>query len=187
MSPGIPSGSTSCSIGDGEQAEEISYGALREEARRIASGLVGRGLQPKQTVALMLPTSRDYLASFFGVMLAGGVPVPIYPPARLSQIEDHLRRHARILDNADSACSSITVSQAKTVALLLRAAVPSLHDIVTPQELSRPAVPHRATVPARRTSPSCNTRRAAPAIRRASSSRTPTCSPTCAPWAKRRG
>ena len=126
--------------GDGEQTEEISYGALREEARRIASGLVARGLQPKQTVALMLPTSRDYLASFFGVMLAGGVPVPIYPPARLSQIEDHLRRHTRILDNAQCVLM-ITVSQAKTVALLLRAAVPSLRDIVTPQELSRPAVP----------------------------------------------
>ena len=40
------------------------------------------------------------MQAFFGALLAGGVPVPIYPPARLSQLEDHLRRHARILDNA---------------------------------------------------------------------------------------
>ena len=29
-----------------------------------------------------------------GVLMAGGIPVPIYPPARPSQLEDHLRRHA---------------------------------------------------------------------------------------------
>ena len=26
----------------------------------------------------MLPTSREYFVSFFGVLFAGGVPVPIY-------------------------------------------------------------------------------------------------------------
>jgi acyl-CoA synthetase (AMP-forming)/AMP-acid ligase II len=72
----------------------------------------------------MLPTGRDYLTSFFGVMLAGGIPVPIYPPARLAQIEDHLRRHARILANAE-AVFIITVPQAKGVAALLRAEAPS--------------------------------------------------------------
>jgi 1-acyl-sn-glycerol-3-phosphate acyltransferase len=124
---------------------EISYGLLRDAARCIAAGLLARGLQAKQVVALMLPTSLDYLASFMGVMLAGGIPLPIYPPTRLSQIEDHLRRHARILDNA---CTTllITVPQAKTVAVLLRAAAPSLRDIVTADDLRRPAMPiaHRA-------------------------------------------
>jgi hypothetical protein len=28
--------------------------------------------------------------------------VPIYPPARLSQIEEHVRRHAGILSNAEA-------------------------------------------------------------------------------------
>jgi acyl carrier protein len=84
------------------RAETLSYAGLLAAARRIATGLVSRGLLPRQTVALMLPTGRDYLTSFFGVMLAGGIPVPIYPPARLAQIEDHLRRHARILANAEA-------------------------------------------------------------------------------------
>ena len=67
----------------------------------------------------MLPTGQNYLASFFGVMLAGGIPVPIYPPARLAQIDDHLRRHAHILANAE-AVFIVTVAQAKGVAALLR-------------------------------------------------------------------
>ncbi len=126
--------------GEGEQTTAITYAELLAAARRIASGLVARGLQPQQAVALMLPTGRDYLACFFGVLLAGGIPVPIYPPARLAQIEDHLKRHARILDNAQAAFI-ITVPQAKTVAALLRARAPSLTEIVTPAEIDAEPAP----------------------------------------------
>ena len=125
-------------IGEDGREESISYGALFESAQRIAAGLLRRGLQERQTVALMLPTGRGYLESFFAVLIAGGIPVPIYPPARLAQIEDHLRRHGRILSNAEAALM-ITVEQAKPVAVVLRAAVPSLSGIFTPEELSEKA------------------------------------------------
>ena len=72
----------------------------------IAAGLHAHELQPGQSVALMLPTGRDYLFSFFGILMAGGIPVPIYPPARASQLEEHLRRHAGILGNANAVFSS---------------------------------------------------------------------------------
>ncbi|MBL8375711.1 AMP-binding protein, partial [Accumulibacter sp.] len=117
------------------RADTITYRHLLDQARRVATGLVSRGLLPRQAVALMLPTGSDYLTSFFGVMLAGGIPVPIYPPARLAQIEDHLRRHARILANAE-AVFIITVPQAKGVAALLRAEAPTLTEVLTPEELA---------------------------------------------------
>lgn len=131
--------------GDGEQTQEISYAELLHGARQIAGGLVARGLQARQTVALMLPTGRDYLASFFAVVLADAIPVPIYPPARLAQIDDHLNRHAHILANAE-ALFIITVAQAKGIATLLRAKVPTLREIVCPDELVGPplALPYRA-------------------------------------------
>lgn len=118
---------------------------LLDNARAVANGLIARGVRPAQTVALMLPTGRDYLACFFGAMIAGGIPVPIYPPARMAQIEDHLKRHARILSNAEAALI-VTVEQAKPVARLLQAAVPGLAAVVTPSELHAPAEPlhHRA-------------------------------------------
>ncbi len=71
----------------------------------------------------MLPTGADYFYSFFGILMAGGIPVPIYPPARAAQLEDHMRRHARILDNCATHCL-ITVAEAQRVARLLRAQVP---------------------------------------------------------------
>lgn len=115
----------------------ISYAALQEGAAEVASGLLKHGLQPGQSVAIMLPTSRDYFGCFFGALLAGGVPVPIYPPARVSQIEDHLRRHAGILSNALAAVL-ITVPEAKPVARLLQAQVETLRAVVTVAELSVP-------------------------------------------------
>jgi 1-acyl-sn-glycerol-3-phosphate acyltransferase len=124
--------------GDAQEPEAISYGALADGARALAAGLQARGIVPGQTVAIMLPTSRDYLFSFFGILLAGGIPVPIYPPLRPSQLEDHLRRHAGILANAQ-AVLLITVAKAQWVARLLKAQVEVLRDVVTPEELAVPA------------------------------------------------
>lgn len=128
---------------DDRQGEQpLRYRELLQGARTVAGGLAARGLQPAQAVALMLPTGRDYLVSFFGILIAGGIPVPIYPPARMAQIEDHLKRHARILANA-GAGFIITVEQAKPAALILQAAVPGLSAVLTPEELQS----HRTVAP----------------------------------------
>ena len=119
---------------EGREVEEISYAALLKDAERVAVGLRERGLQPGHTAALMLPTGRDYFSCFIGTMLAGGVPVPLYPPARLPQIEDHLRRHARILSNA-LASTLITTPEVQPIARLLKSQVPEMRTIVTPAEL----------------------------------------------------
>lgn len=113
----------------------ITYGELQREAESIAAGLQRIGIEPGQAVALMLPTSREYFASFFGALLAGAVPVPIYPPARPSQLEDHVRRHRGILANA-LAHTLITVPETKLVAQALRAQVRALQHVVTPAELA---------------------------------------------------
>ena len=123
-------------IGDGDQAEAITYADLQNAAEAVAAGLQARGLQPQQTVALMLPTGREFFAAFFGILIAGGIPVPIYPPARLSQIEDHLRRQRRILANA-GIVALITVPEAQSVARLLRAQIDSLHSVMTVEALSQ--------------------------------------------------
>jgi 1-acyl-sn-glycerol-3-phosphate acyltransferase len=124
---------------EGETLIQISYGALYRGALAVAAGLRERGLEPRQTVALMLPTSRDYFFGFFGILLAGGVPAPIYPPTRPSQIEDHLKRHTRILANAQ-AVLLLTIPEAKPVARLLKSQVDSLRHIITVAELTQATV-----------------------------------------------
>ena len=123
--------------GSDEQIEtRFTYASLRQQAQAVAAGLQQRGLQPGQTAAIMLPTSGDYFLAFFGILLAGGVPVPIYPPVRPNQIEEHLRRHARLLGNAQTV-ALITVPEAKLVARLLQAQVEGLQHVVTVTELQQ--------------------------------------------------
>lgn len=55
-------------------------------------GLQARGIEPGDRVAIMLPTAADFFPAFFGMLYAGAVPVPIYPPARPVQLADHMRR-----------------------------------------------------------------------------------------------
>ena len=82
------------------QDEPVSYARLAAAARAIAAGLLARGAPPGSRVALMLPTGLDFFAAFYGALYAGCVPVPLYPPARPAQLEEHLRRIAGILANA---------------------------------------------------------------------------------------
>lgn len=127
--------------GDEERVEQVlTYQQLYEGATRIAEGLLARGMEPGQRVSIMLPTCGDYFFSFFGILLARGVPVPIYPPARMSQLEDHLRRHATILANA-GATILVTFAEAAPVSHLLRPLVPSLRQVVTADELRGAANP----------------------------------------------
>jgi len=112
----------------------LSYQALWDGAMGYAAQLNRAGLQPGQMVAIMLPTCKEYLFCFYGVLLAGGVPVPLYPPARLTTIEDHMSRHVGILKSA-GATIMVTVPEAKPLAYLLRAQVESLHTVLVPADL----------------------------------------------------
>ncbi|KPK39712.1 MAG: acyl-phosphate glycerol 3-phosphate acyltransferase, partial [Gammaproteobacteria bacterium SG8_47] len=119
-----------------------TYQALWDNAVAVAGGLQRQGIEPGHAVAIMLPTSPDYFPSFFGVLLAGAVPVPIYPPVRRSQLEEHLRRHRGILNNC-TARALITVPEAQVVAKLLRSQVESLQTVVSPPELRDAASPYQ--------------------------------------------
>jgi acyl carrier protein len=117
-----------------EEVQTLRYGELLERARRVAAGLQAAGLERQQAVALMLPTSLDFFPAYCGILIAGGIPVPIYPPMRMSQIEEHLRRQAGILANC-LAPVLVTVPEAKLLARLLRGDAPTLRQIVTVSEL----------------------------------------------------
>jgi 1-acyl-sn-glycerol-3-phosphate acyltransferase len=113
----------------------MTYGELARAGRAVARGLRARDVSPGDRVALMLPTGLDFFAAFFGILYAGAVPVPIYPPMRLSQLEDHLRRQAGILRNA-GACLLITMPEGRRVATLLRAQVDTIRAVESVASLS---------------------------------------------------
>src|SRR5579864_1906413 len=118
------------------RGQDISYGQLLETASHVAAGLVERGLRRDETVAIMLPTCADFFYAFFGVMLAGGIPVPIYPPARPDKIEEYVRRQVGILRNAEVRFL-ISFDQVKSVAKIMRLSIASLVDMTTVEALAQ--------------------------------------------------
>ena len=126
---------------EGESAS-LSFGELLEGAERVAADLAKRGIGRGDSVALMLPTSRDFFLAFAGTLLAGATPVPIYPPFRADRIAEYAERQSAILSNA-GARLLVTFREAASVAKLLKPLVPSLECVVTAEALaqSRAAAP----------------------------------------------
>jgi fatty-acyl-CoA synthase len=114
----------------------IRYHTLYEKALNAAKGLQNLGLHPNETVAIMLPTCEDFFYAFFGVLLAGGIPVPIYPPFRSDRIEEYAKREAKILKNAEVRIL-ISFAELQTLNKILRNFIPSLKAIVTVKDLKQ--------------------------------------------------
>jgi 1-acyl-sn-glycerol-3-phosphate acyltransferase len=118
----------------GEQTLTFTFAELYSAAQLCAAELARRGVPPGGRVSLMLPTSRAFFISYAGILLAGAIPVPIYPPLRADRIEEYAQRQSAILNNA-GVCLLLTFRRAESVAKLLRPRVRSLESVVDVEKL----------------------------------------------------
>ncbi|HVB87171.1 MAG TPA: AMP-binding protein [Candidatus Dormibacteraeota bacterium] len=130
---------------DQHQIHTITCGELYERGSNVAGDLRRRGLQPGQTVAIMLPTCAEFYYTFAGILLGGGIPVPIYPPFRADRIAEYATRQANILSNAECRFL-VTFRQAEGLANLLKPRVSSLREVLNAEKLSE-GTPPSADVP----------------------------------------
>ncbi len=77
-----------------------SWAAIAEASARVAGGLTELGVRSGERVALIYPTSPEFFHAFFGTLLAGAVPVPLYPPVRLGRLAEYHARTAAMLGAA---------------------------------------------------------------------------------------
>jgi 1-acyl-sn-glycerol-3-phosphate acyltransferase len=117
-----------------ERSVTLTFGELYAAAQRCAAELARRGVPAGGRVALMLPTSRAFFVSYAGILLAGAIPVPIYPPFRADRIEEYASRQSAILKNA-GVCLLLTFRQAEAVARLLKPRVHSLTEVADAEKL----------------------------------------------------
>lgn len=117
----------------------ITYCELLSESSAVAAALQQRaGVQSGDRIALMLPTAPEFFPAFFGAVLAGAVPVPLYPPWRPDRIEEYARRQAGII--ADSGARVlVTFREVGRLARLLGSQVPGLEKVVTVGSLGKAA------------------------------------------------
>ena len=77
-----------------------SWAAIEERSALVAGGLAEIGIRPGERVGLIFPTTAEFFDAFFGTLLAGAVPVPLYPPVRLGRLAEYHQRTAAMLNAA---------------------------------------------------------------------------------------
>lgn len=86
-----------------ESERWLPWSTLQQRAARVAASLREVGVGTGDRVALIHPTGEEFFEGFFGAILAGGVPVPLYPPVRLGRLEEFHRRTAAMVQSSGAA------------------------------------------------------------------------------------
>jgi acyl-CoA synthetase (AMP-forming)/AMP-acid ligase II len=121
---------------DGQPEQHRSYSALYQSAFNIALHLIELGIEKNERVLIVLPTSHEFVTTFFGIQLAGGIPAPAYPPSGL-RLETGIDRLVHIANHA-RARFCVTSKRVKPVLGELHLRVPSLAHLLLVEELDTP-------------------------------------------------
>jgi fatty-acyl-CoA synthase len=110
------------------------YERLREEARRRAALLAGAGVAKGDRVALVIPEGNEFVLTFLGCVLAGAVPVPIFPRATFKATKDYVDTVSHIATASGARLLVASDANAELVKPALEQ-VPTLERIGTTESL----------------------------------------------------
>jgi len=107
----------------------FSYQAIERASARYGGALQALGLRKGDRVALILPANEDFVLCFFGAIRAGIIPVPIYPPLGLGELQAYLDNTRHIVAKS-GARALVTPSKIKRLLGTVQAACPELQQVV---------------------------------------------------------
>jgi fatty-acyl-CoA synthase len=121
--------------------ERMTYAELVARSMRRARSLQALGVQPRDHVGLLLPTSAEFVELFFAIALCGAVAVPINARYRASEL-------AYVIENGDLATVITTDRVADKVNFVerLNEALPQLRNAADPRRLALEATPRLRNV-----------------------------------------
>ncbi len=108
-----------CAVADGRA--ELGYAALVQRAAAIARWLRGVGVRPGDRVALLSEASGDYVAAYYGTLMAGAVAVALNAGARAHDVAgwiSHSGAVALIVDSRHPEALEVTNQLPKGVRVL---------------------------------------------------------------------
>src|SRR6202035_141134 len=109
----------------------VSYAALGPKIRGRGASLMCAGVGQGHRVVLILPDEQQFVETFFGALSSGIVPVPLFPPFMLTQLDTYFEHVRRVMQQCQ-ATAIVTIPQ---IAELLRSSEQTL-PIVLVDELS---------------------------------------------------
>ncbi len=126
-----------------ERPSFLEWSDVHARSSAVCAALQALGIARGDRVALVLPTGADFFYAFFGALLAGAVPVPLYPPVRLGRLGEYHARTARMIEVASA---RVVLTDARVRRLLGEAIVAAKprFGCVTVAEILERAAPERA-------------------------------------------
>jgi acyl-CoA synthetase (AMP-forming)/AMP-acid ligase II len=108
--------------GEREQAS-LTWGQIEARSRAIGA-VVAAHVEPGARVLILLPPSAEFVPAFFGVLYAGAIAIPAYPPTGARGDRSSTRLRGMISDAGVTLVLSSTAVHAR--AAMLEALVPEL-------------------------------------------------------------
>ncbi len=125
-----------CTLVEPHGEKSITFGELHDHADQYGRAMRSFGLEIRERVAIMLPTSMEFLFSYFGAMLAGLVPAAISPPFMPRGIEFFAKEKAEMLKRI-GASALIASKQGKKTAAAIKNSVPGIKHSLTPEDMEQ--------------------------------------------------
>lgn len=131
-----------------------SWGEMRNRAAAVAAGLRELGVREGDRVALIWPTSVDFIVAYLGVLAVGGVAVPLNPSSPPAELERELQMVSAVGAlaagaGADAIGLAATAGTGlRFLVLSGRGSVPSWEDLLAPSPPSFEPAPRRPEDPA---------------------------------------
>lgn len=121
------------------------YQDIRTRALRAAGTFQAAGMQPGDRVALILATSVQFFDAILGIQLAGGIPVPVYPPLQLGKLPEYFERTRGMMTRI-GARYLVTESRIKKILGLAIQDVPTLERVFDAADLLTSAAYHPVAI-----------------------------------------
>jgi fatty-acyl-CoA synthase len=109
--------------------ESFSFTAIERVSARYGGALQALGLRKGDRVALILPNNDDFVLCFLGAIRSGIIPVPIYPPMALGQLQSYVDNTRHIVAKS-GARALVTTTKIKRLLGTVQAACPALEQVV---------------------------------------------------------
>lgn len=123
----------------------FSYAAIERASARYGGALQAAGLKKGDRVALICPSNEDFVLCFFGALRAGIVPVPIYPPLGLGQLQSYLDNTRHIVAKS-GAKALVTTAQIKKLLGTVQANAPALEQVLAVESIRESQEPLKGTI-----------------------------------------
>jgi acyl-CoA synthetase (AMP-forming)/AMP-acid ligase II len=84
------------------QYRKYSYSQLWKDTKAYAAYFQSKGIKEGDVISFLLPTGEDFLAAFFAAQLIKAIPVSLYPPSSLTDLNAWSNKTKDMIDSVES-------------------------------------------------------------------------------------